>query len=144
MDSREELIDKARETARRRGASSLTLAEFRRENGVSSYAIYAQFKDWPELCRHAGLECRPANVRISDDAMYRAMHDAFVELGGIASRDAFSQRFRYSAGVFYRRGLGWPGALRGFRAWAEKNAPGFPYLDQLPDGPARTARPGRP
>lgn len=144
MDRRRELIDKARETARRLGKTGLTLEEFKRGARVSKRAIYTHFESWPELCRHAGLEAAGANVRISDEALFWAMHDAFVELGGIVSRKAFNRCFRYGLGVFRRRNMTWTDALKAFRAWAGKNAPEFPYLDQLPDGAARPGRYARP
>ena len=140
MDARQELIEKAREAARRLGKSTLTLKEFRREARIGSHQVYAHFEDWRDLCRRAGLGTARPNDRIPDDELYGAMRDAFVEAGGVVNSVAFRRRFRYDLGTIYRRGMGWPGALFAFRQWAEENAPDFPYLDQLPVGPPRGGR----
>lgn len=141
MDQRQELIEAARATARRLGKTAITQDEFTRETGIGRHAAYVHFDSWGDLCGEAGLESGRPNYRIPDEALYRAMRDAFVEAGGIVTRDRFGRRFRYSLSAFYRRGMNWPDALRAFRQWAGENAPDFPYLGELPDGPAPRPRP---
>lgn len=157
-DARRELIDMAREAAREvalearaaggggaagmdgaagaEGAGRLTLAAFTNRYRIGDRRVYREFGSWAELCRAAGLAPERAVSRLSDEAIFAAMHDAFLAAGGVCACHRFETHFRHSVSMLYRRGWSWDGAKTAFRRWAEANAPGFPYMDQLPATPA--------
>jgi len=70
-------------------------------------------------------------IRLSDDAIFRAMHDAFISNGGFLGAPSVERHLPFSRTVLYRRSGSWPGALRDFAAWAKANAPDFPYSTEL-------------
>jgi hypothetical protein len=137
MDDKLALVAAAQELARRNGRAKLSQRDFRRNGGLGDNAAdraCRRFGGWAEFCRAAGLSPnRPPHEPIPDDEVFAAMRDAFLAIGGIGARHAFARRFRLSDSTLYR-----------FRAWAERNDPGFPYMDQLPTeppGPDARSRP---
>lgn len=129
---REEMLREVRRVAAGRGVGSLSRGDFTAVSGIPASRIYRCFKNWTELCRLAGIEPARAVRRISDDQIFAAMRDAFLEAGEIPPAVRFRAFFRHSAAVLHNRGLTWPVALTAFRAWAEINDPGFPYMGALP------------
>jgi Homing endonuclease associated repeat len=132
MDPKQELIERAKEVAARLGRTTLTRAEFSRETGVSPNQVFNHFDGMRDLWRQAGLDHHERNVRLDEDQIYSAMHDTFIGLGGITTRTRFDRASRYSVDVFKKRGMNWTAALAAFRQWCERNAPDFPYLQDLP------------
>lgn len=132
MDAREELLQKARQVAEKLGTKTISRAEFSRETGISQNQIYQLFDGWRKFCELAGLQAHMQNVRLSDDEIFAAMRDAFIELGGITTRTRFDRAYRHSVDVFKKRGMNWSAALVAFREWCKQNDPKFPYLDKLP------------
>jgi hypothetical protein len=143
--TRQELIDKTAAVARQLGRTSLSRAAFLAAAGLSTHAIERHFDNWTELCRAAGIEPGRLHVLVPDDELFAAMRKAFLDLGGIGPQSRFDRRFKFTKGLFYARGWRWVEAKVRFRAWAEANDPGFPYLDQLPSEipPRRRPRPPR-
>lgn len=132
MDTREQLIERAKEVSAKLGRTSVTRAEFSRETGISGNQVYQHFGGWRELCELAGLQPHMQNVRLNDDEIFVAMRDAFVDLGGITTRNRFDRAFRYSSDLFKKRGMTWGSAQVALRRWCEANDPDFPYLADLP------------
>lgn len=126
------MITELKELSERLGKKSVTRSEFIRETGISGNQIYAHFDGWRELCELAGLKANMQNVRLDDDDIYSAMHETFIELGGITTRTRFGNAFKFSVDVFKKRGMTWSAALVAFRDWCYTNAPDFPYLEKLP------------
>jgi len=141
MGAKEELIRQAKQVAELLGRQTITRSEFSRHTGISGNKIYQLFDGWRDLCEQAGLEPHEQNIRLEDDDIFSAMLDAFLQVGSIPTRTKFDKHFRYSVDVFKKRGLTWAPALLEFRRWAERNAPDFPYMDQLPSGPVVHSRP---
>jgi len=131
MHSKDDLIAAAKALAERRGVHKLDMREFRRELGIGPRPIYRHFGNWRNLCRAAGLEPKMWNRLITDEAIFAAMHEAFIACGGVGTRNEFERRFRYSGNVLVRRFGNWRNALSEFRAWSAANAPEFAYFDQL-------------
>jgi hypothetical protein len=152
MDDKLALVAAAQELARRLGRTKVSQREFARLGGAGGNAsdrACRKFGGWAEFCRAAGLAAnRPPQAPIPDDEIFAAMRDAFLAIGGIGTRAEFAEHFRLADSVLYRRGWLWPMALFEFRTWAERNDPGFPYMDRLPTEPpapgAKTRRPRRP
>lgn len=132
MDERSHLIQKAKEVSKKLGKRTISKSEFVRETGISQNRIYQNFDGIRELCELAGLEPYLQNVRLSDDQIFSAMRDAFVELGQVVPRHKFDRVFRYSVDVLKKRGWKWDDALIAFRRWCEKNDPSFELLNDLP------------
>jgi hypothetical protein len=143
MMTREELIAKVQEVARRRGATVLSMKQFTREARVCNIWIIKLFDSWSKLCEAAGIASYPHRVGVTDEELFREMRKTFLDLGGVPTLKLFVRGFRYTASIFTHRGWSWTVAKIKFRAWAETHDPAFPYLDQLPDGSAVRA-PNRP
>lgn len=139
MSEREELIRKVREAAEAIGTPVLTRAQFARHSGVSPNRIYQHFDGWRHVCELAGLVANMQNVRLNDDQVFRAMRDAFLQLGRVGTRTQFAKHFQFSVEATKRRWGGWRNVLVAFRRWVEANDPTFIYLSQLPM--ERTAAP---
>ena len=131
MTSREELIAAAQALAAKKGTSRLGCGEFIRATRFTTHHVYRHFRNWGDLCAEAGLESSAVNTRIDDQAVFRAMRDAFLACGGIVTREEFLRQFRYSAAVIGRRFRNWRDALVEFAAWAREHAPDFPHHDAL-------------
>lgn len=144
MDRRRELIDKARAAARELGVEELSLRAFTARTGIRHGAVYQHFDSWAALCHGAGISAARDTRRVSDEEVYAAMRDALVACGGVGTHIRFQLEFRYTRAVFTQRWRTWREALFAFRGWAEKNAPDFPYMDQLPDTPAPAKWAGPP
>jgi hypothetical protein len=142
MDPKRELVAELRRLARRLGRRTVTRREFQRLTGIDGSRVYRHFDGWGDLCRAAGLAPnKPRGVLLSDDEIFAAMRDAFVALGAVDPQLRFRRHFRYGVPVLWRRGWDWRTAQAKFRAWAERNAPDFPYLEALPkEAPAARLR----
>ena len=128
---RAELILQLQEIAAQLGLRTVSKSQFRRHGGPSEYILLRYFDSWNSLVAEAGLE--PTDMtRLSDDELFRAMHDAFVDTGGLVSRTRFSRACRHSESAYRKRWGRWQSVLFAFREWAETNAPDFPYLAELP------------
>jgi hypothetical protein len=136
MTTREELIAKVQEVARRRGATALSMRPFTREARISNVTIQKLFGTWSKLCEAAGIAAHPRRVTLTDEDIFREMRKTFLDVGVVPALKDFEPAFKYTASVFNRRGWSWTMAKVKFRAWAEKHDPSFPYMDQLPNGSA--------
>jgi hypothetical protein len=132
MYTKEELIAKVQEVARRLDTTTISATQFFREAGIGSGAVVHHFDTWSGFCAAAGLASFPRNVKLTDDEVFAAMRDAFVKLGGVTTQRAFLKVFPYSRHRFATRGKRWTEILVALRQWCEKNDPAFPYLEQLP------------
>jgi len=130
VPGREELIAAVRAAATALGKDSLNRREFLERRLARECDIDRYFDRWSELCLAAGLKATKA--RIDDRTLIDAMHQAFIDLGGIGTRQAFLRVFAYSSMALERRFGRWRPALIAFRAWAERERPTFPYLADLP------------
>jgi hypothetical protein len=136
MDEKAALIGRAQELARALGRDTLTRAEFARRTGIGAGKVHYHFGGWSAFCRAAGLTPnRARGVPIPDDALFAALRDALLAMGGVGTQQALDKHFRYGVPILRRRGWRWRTALQRLRQWCEKNDPGFPYLDQLPAEP---------
>jgi hypothetical protein len=140
MTTREELIAKVQEVARRRGATALSMRPFTREARISNITIQKLFGTWSKLCEAAGIAAHSPRSALTDTEIFCEMRTAFLDLGGVPKLAAFERAFKYTANVFSNRGWTWKAAKTKFRAWAEAHDPTFPYMDQLPDGSAALPR----
>ena len=115
------------------------------KGGLTTFKVMRHFDRWTELYRAAGLTRYPKNEFKPDALIFRAMHDAFLKLGGVKTRQAMVRVYGHSSSLLMLRFGKWREALLAFRAWCEKEEPGFPYFDQLPEaesgaGPGTVAR----
>lgn len=142
--TREDLIAKVQDVARRRGTTTLSSRLFTQEAHVSTYMIARLFETWCNLCAAAGIEAHARRVALTEEEIFREMRKTFLQLGGIPSLAAFERASKYSRNAFARHGWSWTLAKINFHAWASKNHPEFPYLDQLESGTASPALPRAP
>jgi hypothetical protein len=131
MGTKEELIAAAQALAKKLGATRLSERAFRTSVGISRRRFQRHFRSWAELCAQAGLEPIALREPISDDRIFRAMHDAFLAQGGIGTRLETIERLEIGIDTVYRRCGNWTRALIEFAAWARENAPNFPYLPDI-------------
>jgi hypothetical protein len=128
--TRDELIAAVRDAAAKRGTTILTKVEFCAATRTPPTRIDTLFASWAELCAEAGLQPGVPG-KMSDEALFAAMRDAFVACGGIVTRAAFDRRFRHSRSALVRRFGTWVETLIAFAAWVETSAPDFPYREEL-------------
>lgn len=128
---RQALIDLARQVAVRLGKKQITGTEFRRETGLTDRRILSHFDGWRDFLATAGLEPHYQNVRLTDDALFAAMRDAFLAAGRITSKAQFERHCKYSLGAYANRWRRWRSILAVFHDWVVAHDPAFPYLDAL-------------
>lgn len=129
--SEERLVGLAREVATRLGKDSVARSEFLRETGLTEWQVMKHFNTWNELVEAAGLKVFP-NRRLSDDELFNALRDGYLDAGGIVPRTRLRKVCRVSDSVYAHRFGRWPNVLAQFRDWLAENDPGFPYLADLP------------
>jgi hypothetical protein len=144
MHSKDDIVAAAQAEAKRTGARTLSLAEFRRATGIDGRWVYRHFDSWSELCAAAGLESTARKQRIPDAAIFADMRDAFVAHARIVPRDKFLRGVPYSANVVDRHFGSWRGALAAFADWVKTNAPDFPLGPELAARLASRAAPRAP
>ena len=139
--TKEELIAKVQEAARRRDKKFLSLRQFKAEAGVATHVILRLFGSWSNLCAAAGISGYPRKLPLSDEDIFGEMRRTFLDLGCVPSLTTFESHFRYSQNIFVNRGWSWKRAKALCGEWAQKNHPDFPYLDQLAGRAAPTSPP---
>ena len=129
--SRDEMVDQLRVVATKLGKTSVSRAEFLRETGVTERGVMKHFDSWTQLVEAANLE--PArNRRLSEDEMFAALRDAYIEAGGMVPTQRLRKHCRISESVYTNRFGRWQNVLAHFRAWLVEHDPAFPYMDALP------------
>ena len=128
---KDELIASMRDMAAKRGGTAPTMTAFRQATKIGDRTIRRHFARWSDLCAAAGLARAPMEQRVTHEAVFKAMREAFLACGGIAARPVFHRHFQFSRSLLERRFGGWPEALSAFAGWAELCAPDFPYREQL-------------
>jgi hypothetical protein len=132
--NKEQIIEELQSLAKRTGKQSIALADFTRETGISPWYVDKYFDSYNDLVSQAGLQ--PTDVsRISDDVLFTAMRDAFLQAKGVTTKGKFRRLAEYSTSVYSRRWGGWQSILFEFRNWLQRRSEQFPYLDQLPSMP---------
>ncbi|MCC6948218.1 MAG: hypothetical protein IT539_10675 [Bradyrhizobiaceae bacterium] len=132
--TRDDILQKIRETSARLGKSPLSFSEFQRETGITQRKVYSHFDGWREACEAAGIEAFTQNIKVEDDQLLEAMRQTFIECGGIVTVYKFGRKFPYSVSLFDNRFGGWNGAKAALAEWIQKNGYDFPHLDELLKG----------
>lgn len=125
------LIARLQDVAAKLGTRQVMRAEFRRETGIAFSAIQRHFDTYGNLVRAAGLLDSRHNDKLSDEALFRAMREAFIEAGGIVPQHVFDRAAKHSRATYTKRFASWAGAVAAFRDWVEKADPAFPHLEAL-------------
>jgi hypothetical protein len=125
------LVAKLQAVAAKLGTRHVMRAEFRRETGIPYSAIARHFDTYGNLVRAAGLVDSRHNDRLSDEALFRAMREAFVEAGGVVPQFKFDRVAKHSRHTYTKRFGSWAGAVGAFREWVERAEPGFPHMEAL-------------
>jgi hypothetical protein len=128
--TRDELVERVREVARRLGKTTLKHKEFRAETKIGDNWIRRHFDGWSELCAAAGISAQRA-FRLNDDDIFVAMKDAFEVFGGIGTRYQLARHFRYHTSVLSARWPDWPAVLVAFRAWVLQHTPDWRFTEEL-------------
>jgi len=132
MITRETIIREVRNLAARFSNRAVSKELILRETAITQHQVLKHFESFRELYELAGLPQDRRHYRLTEQEIFSAMKEAFLQLGGITTQHKFARLFRYSTKVFKSRGLSWNSALAEFRSWCEKNDPNFPFLDDLP------------
>ena len=131
MLTKDDLVAAARALAARRGLSCVRVKDLARDLGISSRQIYANFDSIATLNRAAGLVAHASNRRIPDAKIFEAMREGFLAAGDIVTRSHLDGRLPFDHNLLWRRFPTWAQTLEAFHAWAQREAPDFPYMNDL-------------
>jgi hypothetical protein len=139
--TREDLIERLQAVAAKLGKDTVSRIEFQRESGIREYHVLKYFDGWNDFVRAAGLEPNTSNQRLTDDELFEALRDAYIEAGGIIPRTPLRRLLRHGESGYTKRFGRWQNVHAQFRVWLAEHDPDFPYLDELlPETPAGQAR----
>jgi len=130
---KETVIAEIKRIAADRGTTTLSRSDFAAQSGISLAQVYRLFDGWKDAVRCAGLTPITRTDRIDDDALFRAMKDAFVTAGAVCTQMRFDRLCNHNISVYRRRFGNWECTLLAFRAWLHSTGESFPFLDQLPE-----------
>ena len=131
MLTKDDPVAAARALAARRGLSCVRVKDLARDLGISSRQIYANFDSIATLNRAAGLVAHASNRRIPDAKIFEAMREGFLAAGDIVTRSHLDGRLPFDHNLLWRRFPTWAQTLEAFHAWAQREAPDFPYMNDL-------------
>ena len=131
MLTKDDLVAAARALAARRGRSCVRVKDLARDLGISSRQIYANFDSIATLNRAAGLVAHASSRRIPDAKIFEAMREGFLAAGDIVTRSHLDGRLPFDHNLLWRRFPTWAQTLEAFHAWAQREAPDFPYMNDL-------------
>jgi hypothetical protein len=138
------MVEQLREIAERLGKETVSRSEFLRESGLTEWQVMKRFDAWNDLVLAAGLQLS-RNKKLTEDELFEALRDAFIEGGGVGSRLSLRRLCRVSDSVYTKRFGRWPNVLARFREWVVDHEPDFPYLADLPtDAETQAALAGAP
>jgi len=100
----DELIEKAKEIARKNHHQYLSLTEFKQQSGISARPVYRHFGDWISFLAAAGLKPHPnQNQKISDESLFEDYFRVYKQIGHLPLNRELAQYAHYSIGTFETR-----------------------------------------
>jgi hypothetical protein len=125
------IVARLKAVAARLGKRRITRDEFVRESGIPRKAIGRHFARFWDLLRAAGLDDRPPNRPVDDEALLRSLRDCCLAVNGVIGQFRFQQLSQHHANTVKKRWGGWDRALTALRDWLLRHEPDFPHLDAL-------------
>lgn len=93
--------------------------EFIAHSGITEYHVLKHFPSWVEAVRAAGLDIRPANVKLGPDPLLEDWGQLVRRLRRIPTRTMYQREGNFSPGTFDKHVGCWSAVPGAFRTWAQ-------------------------